>query len=445
MRSLSISLILLCLATASVADDSMGNGQQRLLGIKFAEAGRWERPTVVPFYQDVHYGELPPHCPQQREDRVIGIEDCLYLNVIAPESPIDAPVVVWFHGGGFVAGYSGDWVERAHRFTDAGVIFVAPNYRLGRFGNVATEGAQGNFALSDMQAALKWVQNNIESLGGDPGNVTIMGESAGGMAVQMLMSSPKSEGLFAKAVSMSGYGTWPMPTAEVLEPSTSVTFDDDVYTVVTSVDGFLIPYIDPEVLPLSPYETFMSGTQMRVPLIIGSNSFDGSVMPASGVDVPELFSLLGDQAESIYSVYQQQFVSGELSVASLFGDLRYGLPTTTMGEAHGAAGNTAYLYYLDYVPESLVQVLPGAPHGIELPLMMGYQPAGVPPEIDLTNDTFGSQLFSTWLGFIKDGSMAGPLEFSPTQESVVVNALGRQDRVTDFTSRLELIESAMLK
>lgn len=429
----------------SFAGNTQYNAQQRLLGIKFAEAGRWERPTVVPFYQDVHYAELPPHCPQQRDGRVIGIEDCLYLNVIAPESPVDAPVVVWFHGGGFVSGYSGDWIERAHRYTDAGIIFVAPNYRLGRFGNVATDDAQGNFALSDMQAALKWVQNNIESLGGDPTNVTIMGESAGGMAVQMLMSSPKSRGLFAKAISMSGYGTWPMQTVESVERSARVDFEDDVYTIVTSVDGFLMPYIDPEVLPLSPYEAFMSGVQMRAPLIIGSNSFDGSVMPASGVDVVELLSLLNDQAEAIYARYREQFVTEELSMANLFGDLRYGLPTTTMGEAHGAAGNTAYLYYLDYVPESLVGVLPGAPHGIELPLMMGYQPAGVPPEIDLTSDAFGLQLFSTWLGFIKDGRISGPLDFYPTQETVVINSLGRSDRLNDFSSRLELIENAMLK
>lgn len=429
----------------SFAGNTQHNAQQRLLGIKFAEAGRWERPTVVPFYQDVHYAELPPHCPQQRDGRVIGIEDCLYLNVIAPESPVDAPVVVWFHGGGFVSGYSGDWIERAHRYTDAGIIFVAPNYRLGRFGNVATDDAQGNFALSDMQAALKWVQNNIESLGGDPTNVTIMGESAGGMAVQMLMSSPKSRGLFAKAISMSGYGTWPMQTVESVERSAMVDFEDDVYTIVTSVDGFLRPYLDPEVLPLSPYEAFMSGVQMRAPLIIGSNSFDGSVMPASGVDVVELLSLLGDQAEAIYARYREQFVTEELSVANLFGELRYGLPTTTMGEAHGAAGNTAYLYYLDYVPESLVGVLPGAPHGIELPLMMGYQPAGVPPEIDLTSDAFGLQLFSTWLGFIKDGRISGPLDFYPTQEAVVINSLGRSDRRNDFRSRLELIENAMLR
>jgi len=418
--------------------------QQRFLGIKFAEALRWESSVEVPFYPDANYNQLPPRCPQKIDDRVVGVEDCLYLNVVTPNQVEDAPVVVWFHGGGFVAGYSGDWVGRAQRFSEAGIVFVAPNYRLGRLGNVSNEFAQGNFALGDMQTALQWVQENIDYFGGNPNNITIMGESAGGMAVQMLMSSPGSEGLFHRAISMSGYGAWPMPVAGEVLDEVALTPEDDIITVVNAVNGFVVPYVDGELLADTPIRVFASGNSINVPLIMGSNSFDGSVMPASGVSPDDLLSMLGHESVEVWDRYKDTFEHDALAVAQLFGELRYGLPSVTLGKSHAEAGNKTYLYYFDYLPSTLKEVLPGAPHGIELPLALGYHPSGVPQELALDNDTEGRRLFAAWVDFVKHGELIQTNYLQASDTRMVVNAIGNSDRLEGYLERLEELDRALM-
>ena len=141
-------------------------------------------------------------------------EDCLYLNVWTPHGGSRLPVMVWFHGGAFVVG-SGSAAEfDGRRLAATGVVVVTVNYRLGPFGFFAHPGvgctvldrAAGNYGLLDQRAALQWIQVNIATFGGDPGNVTIFGESAGGISVSCHVASPRSEGLFAKAISQSA--TW---------------------------------------------------------------------------------------------------------------------------------------------------------------------------------------------------------------------------------------------
>jgi len=143
-------------------------------------------------------------------------EDCLYLNVWAPaERPAaPMPVMVWIHGGGFVNGGSSPDVYDGSHFARRGLLFVSMNYRLGRFGFFAhpaltaesPDGPLGNYGFMDQIAALRWVQRNAAAFGGDPGNVTIFGESAGGGSVNALMISPLAKGLFHKAIVESGGG-----------------------------------------------------------------------------------------------------------------------------------------------------------------------------------------------------------------------------------------------
>ena len=143
-------------------------------------------------------------------------EDCLYVNVWLPAQPPQGklPVFVWIYGGGFVNGGSSPAVYDGSAFAKQGVAFVSFNYRLGRFGFFAhpalsaeqAAGPLGNYAIMDQIAALKWVQRNIAVFGGDPKNVTICGESAGGISVHFLMSSPAATGLFNKAIIQSGGG-----------------------------------------------------------------------------------------------------------------------------------------------------------------------------------------------------------------------------------------------
>src|SRR6516225_7634296 len=143
-------------------------------------------------------------------------EDCLYLNVWKPDAATTdkLPVMVWIYGGGFVNGGSSPAVYDGSQFAKKGVVFVSFNYRLGRFGFFAhpaltrenADGLLGNYGFLDQIAALQWVQKNILAFGGDPGNVTIFGESAGGFSVHMLMGSPLAQGLFHKAIIESGGG-----------------------------------------------------------------------------------------------------------------------------------------------------------------------------------------------------------------------------------------------
>jgi para-nitrobenzyl esterase len=143
-------------------------------------------------------------------------EDCLYLNVWTPAKPgkTPLPVMVWIYGGGFVNGGSSPAVYDGQHFARRGIVFVSMNYRLGRFGFFAhpaltqesPKGPLGNYAFLDQIAALHWVKKNAAAFGGDAGNVTIFGESAGGGSVNTLMISPLARGLFHKAIVQSGGG-----------------------------------------------------------------------------------------------------------------------------------------------------------------------------------------------------------------------------------------------
>src|SRR6185437_15920298 len=145
-------------------------------------------------------------------DRISNVsEDCLFLNVWTPRHARNAPVIVWIYGGGLVFGSTWEPYYDGSHFAAHGVVFVSMNYRLGALGWLALpalsaespHGVSGNYGLLDQIAALEWVKANIADFGGDPHNVTIMGESAGGLSVAYLLASPLARGLFQKAIGQS--------------------------------------------------------------------------------------------------------------------------------------------------------------------------------------------------------------------------------------------------
>ncbi len=227
-------------------------------------------------------------------------EDCLYLNVYVPASARRAsklPVMVWIHGGGFLAGASSEPRYTNSALVSKGVILVTINYRLGVFGFLANEdlareggGHAGNYGLMDMVAALRWVKANIAAFGGDPGNVTIFGESAGSFAVSALMAAPEARGLFARAIGESGafFGSvipmssiaerarrdqaWvdslgvknltelrKMPASKLLEAAQK------------SRSMYFSPVVDGEFLTEPVPETYAAGQEAHIPVIIGWN------------------------------------------------------------------------------------------------------------------------------------------------------------------------------
>ncbi|MCE2558303.1 MAG: carboxylesterase family protein [Acidobacteria bacterium] len=296
-----------------------GDDIAAFLGIPFAQAPdgelRWRPPQPADAWEEpLLANEYRPICPQGRA-QLPQSEDCLYLNVWTPidragNEPL--PVMVWIHGGGFRAGNSrlGEAPEtgRGAGLARRDVVVVSIQYRLGALGffahpALAAEAAvsgepEGSHGVLDMIAALEWVQRNATAFGGDPDRVTIFGVSAGGMAVNTLMSTPESAGLFHRAISESGYGTWRLPHlsearwglpsardqgAAVIaeagfdlgdEPSAddlrALPFED----LNNLGTGFWVP-ITGTVLPDEPGIVFARGEQHDVPYITGGNSFEG--------------------------------------------------------------------------------------------------------------------------------------------------------------------------
>src|SRR3954453_19323040 len=171
---------------------------------------RWKAPQAAKPWNGVRESKLGNPCPQQANSEVpdgASDEDCLYLNVTTPSAPWKKPraVVVWLPGGGFFSGAGNSY--EASKFAARGdVVVVTVNYRLGILGFFGYPGlpGSGTYGLQDQQAALPWVQRNARAFGGDPHNVTVAGESAGGMSVCAQLTSPTSTGLFAKAIMQSG-------------------------------------------------------------------------------------------------------------------------------------------------------------------------------------------------------------------------------------------------
>src|ERR1039457_654208 len=164
--------------------------------------GYGARCMQAPIYSDMIFHDTGPS------------EDCLYLNLWMPATPVQPklPVMVWIYGGGFAAGATSEPRQDGGNLSKKGVVVVSMNYRLGIFGffshpalaRESGHNAAGNYGLLDQVAALKWVKDNIADFGGDPGNVTIFGESAGSFSVSALMASPLAQGLFKRAIGESG-------------------------------------------------------------------------------------------------------------------------------------------------------------------------------------------------------------------------------------------------
>jgi para-nitrobenzyl esterase len=426
---------------------------------------RWKAPQPVTPWSGVRKAAgFGPRCMQGSifGDMIfrdpIG-EDCLYLNVWTPAASVKArlPVMVWIYGGGFQAGSTSEPRQDGERLAAKGVVVVSMSYRLGVFGFFAHpelsresgHGASGNQGLLDQIAALQWVKKNISAFGGDPGKVTIFGESAGSFAVSALMASPLSQGLFSRALGESGAfftaGSQPIapsPLSTSEEQGTKFTAGlgadslaaararpaEEVLKAALSEPGLRFrPNLDGYALPKEPREIFAEGAQSHVPLLAGWNADEsrGGVVLAKEKVTARSFAeqaqaRYGDSAGDLLKAYPATSDAEALeSAASLASDLFIGYATWKWIEAHGATGQAAiYRYSFDrkrpIAPDTMVNGQPatardiGARHAGEIEYVFGTLDSVPKVTWEPSDRKLSDLMMNYWTNFARTGNPNGP-------------------------------------
>ncbi|MEI8399279.1 MAG: carboxylesterase/lipase family protein [Alcaligenaceae bacterium] len=332
-----------------------------------------------------------------------GSEDCLNLNVYAPEtSGKNLPVMVWIHGGGLFVDAAKDPQFTPIKLVAQGVIVITVDYRIGSLGFFAPkeliEEARakgepvGNYGTMDQIAALKWVKKNIDAFGGDPNNVTIFGQSAGGRSVTWLMVSEAAKGLFHRAIAQSAQQSPLRGMTEKrfgLAPETEV---DAKYMVALGVktlaelrslpvqklvlDGrafyageFGGPFVDGQIIQGDPLALFAAGKQAKVPFMIGTNSFDSDFMLPGEPSLETFLKQMHEDPKKIETLYANVKDTCILN-SFVIQDMLYRASTKLL--ANSMAGVApGYAYYYDYLTKNIRRAFPGAPHTFEITYIFG--------------------------------------------------------------------------
>lgn len=403
-------------ANGTIEGTTEPSGIRAFRGIPFAAPPvgdlRWKPPQPATNWTGVRQGDtFRPQCMQRRvfSDMVFrssGVsEDCLYLNVWTPaKSPNQRlPVLVYFYGGGYMAGDGSEPRYDGEAMARKGIVALTVNYRLNVFGFFAhpeltaesPQRASGNYGLLDSWAALQWVQENIAAFGGDPRKVTIAGESAGSISVSALMASPLSKGLIAGAIGESGAMIEPtlppVPLADGEKNGLSFATAIDAPTLAalralpaeklleaTAKPGIprFAPTIDGYFLPTRPSEILAAGEQAHVPLLAGWNSEESSARAVLGSaePTPENYAnaikkFYGERADEVLKLYPGSTNDEVLqSATALAGDRFIGYSTWKWVDLHGRTGGKPVFRYLYSRPRPGAR---GASHSAEIEYVMG--------------------------------------------------------------------------
>ncbi|HEX7783055.1 MAG TPA: carboxylesterase family protein [Sphingobium sp.] len=362
---------------------------------------RWKTPKPAAPWQGVRNAVLAgPACPQHNPTSggygpdPVQNEDCLTLNIWKPANATTRlPVMVWIYGGSFVRGDAAHPMFDGTKLASNGVIVVDFNYRLGRLGWFAHPAltkespATGNFGLMDQIAALQWVRDNIAAFGGDPGNVTIFGESAGAMSVNLLMTAPSARGLFAKAITQSGLGRVDAKPLVVAEeqgetfakasgaPSMEALRALPVEALLagqsaaTGSDGNPGPIVDGVLVPENVDHAFAAGKQAPVPWLIGSNDYEADLLPHY-VEQPDatVFALIPKAAHPLMMTLFDPEKTGDKKIVAgnVVTDYAFTEPARFLAAAQSRLGQPVYRYFFTHVPEHYRCQTPGAGHASEI-------------------------------------------------------------------------------
>jgi len=481
MRTFALSTILTAQAVAAASgletvvkiDSGLlagaGTAVRSYKGIPYAAAPagdlRWKPPQPPKPWSGIRVARsFGPMCPQPL---MLGTgaqsEDCLALNVWTPAKTAGAklPVMVWIHGGGFILGSSSQSVYDGEPLASQGVVVVSINYRLGVLGFMAhpalsresPQGVSGNYGLLDMVAALQWVKRNIHAFGGDPGNVTIFGESAGGTAVAVLLVTAPAKDLFHKAIVQSAawvsgpishlkrslYGRMPMEKfgekiGADLVALRAKTSDELVKTAGgmnpdagTSGEMFM-PVVDGWALPDDPAVLFPQGKFHNVPVIAGTNGNEAGI-PGS----PEVKTVaaLGEYARKTYGAMADQMLAAYPAASDAdalaaaqqaWADLTFLDGTRMVLRAVSKANPKTFAYSFTRVNGVGRRLNWGAFHASEIPYIFGTLPdcvygtsASFFGDFSPTADSFteadtklSQAMSAAWVRFARTGDPNGP-------------------------------------
>ncbi len=436
----------------------LASGGAAFEGIPYAQPPvgplRWREPApAMPWTGVRDATSFGAPCAQNSAGRMLqaGSEDCLYLNVWTPEWPVRSPkpVVVWLHGGGNFGGTASDAGASGASLASRGVVVVTLNYRLGLFGFFAHPAltresphhASGNYGLMDQIAALHWVHDNIAAFGGDPQRVTLGGQSAGAVDVNVLMTSPLAAGLFHRAIAESGTVTRVPDDATVrmtglaaaMAPRSGNTYSDALTLAEAEKAGAQVAadprslsaedllkamsaprmsigpangvVVDGWVVPESPAAVFVKHREHRVPLLSGSNSRERTPETTTGALVEAAKSMYGPLAPRALALYSFDAAPVDplngSAAAQWVVDTMYRCPVVMQLAWHASAGNASYQYQFDRAAPG--REAAGATHGAELPYVFGMLgPRHVAVDHDISN-----AIQTYWTNFATTGDPNG--------------------------------------
>lgn len=424
---------------------------------------RWQPPQPAKPWQGVRVAKsFSPVCPQVQVVPGPQSEDCLALNIWTPARSANdkLPVMVWIHGGGFQIGAGSTNVYDGEALAARGVVVVTINYRLGILGFFAhpalsaesPHGASGNYGLLDMVAALQWVRRNIGAFGGDAGNVTIFGQSAGGTAVCLLLVVPQAEGLFHRAISESAAwmflpfprlkdesdGKMPMENrgarvgpdlASLRNRNTADVLKLAPISMSSAETGDLyIPCVDGWVLPDDPARLFAAGRFHKVPLIAGTTADEGTLL--GGPPVKDLESYrkwaakqAGAGSAGLMAIYPAAGDSeAHCAAVKASGDSTFLMGTRSILREAAKANPKTFQYWFTRVNGIGKRIGWGSFHASEIPYIFGTLPdsaygtaqmffGNFAPDADSYNDVdarLAKTMSAQWVQFAKTGNPNGP-------------------------------------
>lgn len=417
---------------------------------------RWKPPAPVPRWKDPRDAtQFGAACVQPKPraesiytwDLPAASEDCLFLNIWAPADARNAPVFVWIHGGALTSGAGSEPMYDGARLADRGIVVVTINYRLGVLGYLAHPALSaesqlnisGNYGLLDQIEALRWVKRNIRSFGGDPSNVTIAGESAGGLSVMYLMAAPDALGLFAKAIAQSAYmistpelrgspfgdvaseaaGVWLAGKLAVSDLAGLRSMDAVTITNAAASAGWL-PFgtIDGHTLTRQLVDVFDRGEQAKVPTLAGFNSGEirslRVLLPPAPVDAETYEKQIHERYRDLAVPFLERYPATQIeeSMLATTRDAMYGWTAERLVSKQTSAGVPSFLYYFDHGYPAAKAIGLHAFHASELPFVFGTAnntPSRWPKVPPTSIETrLSDAMLRYWATFARDGVPSAP-------------------------------------